>query len=97
LRGFNHAFRAFAKRTGAHGISTGEIADRGRLTALYPDAVSTAFRNLIEFNLNDSSRGFERTDAYIEKSVQLAFELIRSQAIDAAFDLARFLAPHAMK
>lgn len=95
LRGFNHAFRDFAKRTVAHGISTGEIAERGKLTSLYPDAILTAFRTLIEFNVHDTSRGFERTDAYVEKSVQLAFELIRSQAIDSAFDLARFLAPQA--
>ena len=93
LRGFRDTFREFAKRTVAHGISTGEIAERGRLTAFYPDAIFTAFRNLVEFNIHDNSRGFERTDAYIEKSVQLAFELIRSQAIDSAFDLARFLAP----
>jgi len=97
LRGFHDAFREFAKRTVAHGISTGEIAERGRLTTFYPDAIFTAFRNLIEFNVHDNSRGFERTDAYIEKSVQLAFELIRSQAIDSAFDLARFLAPQARR
>ena len=93
LRGFNHTFREFAKRMVAHGMANGEIAERGKLTSLYPDAILTAFRNLIDFNLKDNSRGFERTDAYIEKSVQLAFELIRSQAIDSAFDLARFLAP----
>ncbi len=92
LRGFNQAFRDFAKRTVNHGISTGEIMQRGKLTELYPDGILTAFRNLIDFNLKDDSRGFERTDACIEKSVQLAFELIRSQAFDSTFDLARFLA-----
>ncbi len=93
LRGFNATFRDFAKCTVNHGLATAEIADRGKLTALYPDAILTAFRQLIDFNLTDSSRGFERTDAFIEKSVHLAFELIRSQAFDSAFDLARFLAP----
>jgi hypothetical protein len=29
----------------------------------------------------------------VEKSVNLAFDLLRTQAVDSAFDLLRFLAP----
>ena len=46
---------------------------------------------MVEFTLADDSSGFERTDAYIEKSVRLAFDVIGTQAVDSAFDLFRFL------
>jgi hypothetical protein len=45
----------------------------------------------MQFNLRDDSEGYERTDEFIEKTVKLAFDLIRTQAIDSAFDLGRFL------
>jgi hypothetical protein len=48
---------------------------------------------VIDFSLKDDSRGYERTDAFIEKSVAVAFDLIRTQVVDSALDLARFLAP----
>jgi ubiquinone biosynthesis protein COQ9 len=50
---------------------------------------------VIAFLLKDESKRFERTDAFIEKTVAFAFDVIRTQAIDSAFDLARFLAPSA--
>lgn len=93
LKGFNHSFRDFARKVIDQGVTSGEIASRGKLINLYPDALFTAFRSLIDFNLKDESPRFERTDAYIEKSVHLAFELIRTQAIDSAVDLVRFLIP----
>ena len=45
----------------------------------------------MQFNLQDDSEGYERTDEFIEKTVKLAFELIRTQAIDSALDLGKFL------
>ena len=50
-------------------------------------------RSVIDYFVKDTSRGFERTDAYIEKSTALAFDVMQTQAIDSAFDLLRFLAP----
>ncbi len=93
LDGFNRRFREFAKSIIAHGRSTGEIAGRGVLTRIYPDAFLTAFRTVIQFHLRDTSPSFERTDAFIEKTTALSFDLLHTQAIDSAFDLARFLVP----
>jgi ubiquinone biosynthesis protein COQ9 len=53
------------------------------------------FRAVIAFLLKDESQRFERTDAFIEKTVAFAFDLIRTQAIDSGIDLARFLVPSA--
>jgi hypothetical protein len=70
-----------------------EIAERGRLSALYPEALYLHLRGAIDFNLRDESRGYERTDAFIEKTVAVAFDLLRTQVFDSALDLARFLIP----
>lgn len=93
LRGFEELFREFAQRIVERGLAQEEIADRGQISSIYPGALYTQFRSIIDFHLKDVSPGYERTDAYIEKSVTLAFELLRKQALDAAFDLVRFLIP----
>ncbi len=93
LRGFERRFEAFADQLIAHGRSTGEIAERGRLARAYPRALYAHLRACVEFYAKDESEGFERTDAFIEKTVALAFDVAGTQAIDSAFDLARFLVP----
>ncbi|HEX8296169.1 MAG TPA: TetR family transcriptional regulator C-terminal domain-containing protein [Chthoniobacteraceae bacterium] len=96
LNGFEKRFKQFAESVIAHGVATGEIADRGRLGMLYPEALYVHFRGVIDFLLKDESPGYERTDAFIEKSVAVAFDVIRTQFFDSAFDLARFLIPRAV-
>ena len=93
LKAFEEHFKTFAADIISHGISTGEIASRGPLQALYPAVLYIHFRAVISFLHKDESQRFERTDAFIEKTVAFAFDVIRTQAIDSAFDLARFLAP----
>jgi hypothetical protein len=93
LKGFERRFRAFAKDVLEHGVAGAEVAERGRLASLYPDALYTHFRGVIDFYLKDDSQNYERTDAFIEKTVAVAFDLIRTQVVDSALDLARFLIP----
>ena len=93
LRGFEARFKEFASTLVARGVESGEIADRGRLTPLYPEALCLHLRAVIDFYLRDDSKGFERTDAFVEKSAAVAFDVIRTQALDSAVDLARFLIP----
>lgn len=50
------------------------------------------FFSVIDFFKKDASPGFERTEAYIEKSVRAAFEIVDGGALDAGLDLFRFLA-----
>jgi len=46
---------------------------------------------LIEFWLQDTSKGFQDTDSLIEKTVKFGHEVTRFSAVDAAVDLGRFL------
>ncbi|MES2309198.1 MAG: hypothetical protein V4507_10110 [Verrucomicrobiota bacterium] len=93
LEGFSDQFKSYAQRIVDHGKKTGEIANRSKLLSLYKEGLYLVFQGLIQFNLRDKSQGFERSDAYWEKSVKLCFDLMKSQAIDSAFDLAKFLIP----
>jgi AcrR family transcriptional regulator len=88
---FQTCFLAFAKKIVAHGEESGEIARRPGLEALYPRVLYTHLRWVLDFYLKDESSEFERTDVFIEKTVGVAFEFLRTQVIDSAADLARFL------
>jgi hypothetical protein len=55
---------------------------------------SALFSNLLfvfHYWLNDKSKGFEKTDALIEKLFSLSFELLGSKSLNKAFDLGKFL------
>jgi hypothetical protein len=86
-------FLSFAHRLVERGTESGEIAERRGLTTLYPGILYVHLRWVIDQWLKDESEAFERTDAFIEKTVTLAFDLFRSQALDSAADLIRFLLP----
>lgn len=91
LRGLERRFKEFIGPVLDHGHATGEIADRGLLREAYPEAFFLHFRAVVDFHLKDTSAGYERTDAFIEKSVALAFDLLRTQAFDSAVDFAKFV------
>lgn len=93
LARFDDAFRSFIDEILEHGRNTGEVAERGQLSRVYPEGFVLLFHRIIHFHLQDESEGYERTDAFVEKSTKLAFDVIGTQAIDSAIDLARFLVP----
>ena len=93
LARFDETIREFVSEILEQGRETGEVAERGKLTRIYPEGFVLLFHRIIHFHLRDESEGYERTDAFVEKSVKLAFDVISTQAIDSAIDLARFLVP----
>jgi AcrR family transcriptional regulator len=93
LDGLKNSFKDFAGDLIHHGMDRGEIANRGALGNFYPEVLYIHWRSVLEYFLKDDSQGFEQTDAFIEKTVEFAFDLLRTQAIDSAADLARFLLP----
>ena len=93
LDGLKSSFKDFASGIIARGMESGEIAHRGPLGNVYPEVLYIHWRSVLEYFLKDESTRFERTDAFIEKTVELAFDLLRTQAVDSAADLIRFLLP----
>jgi len=89
---FRSAFLDYVKPLLEEAAEAKEVPQRGRLNEAYPNLVYTQLLLIIDFWLKDESDQFQRTDALVEKSITLGFDLIGAQVVDSAFDLARFLA-----
>ena len=76
---------------------TGEVASRPILDKRYPQLFWMHLGFILLFWKQDNSPGFEKTDAAIEKSVNLAFDLIGKGALDSAIDFAKFLYQNKIK
>lgn len=91
LKGFKSSFEKYIVSVLETGKAAGEVAKRPYLDSRYPGLfwVHTAF--LLMYWRDDNSVGFQNTDAAIEKSVNLAFDLIGKGAVDSVIDFAKFL------
>lgn len=88
---FKQKFKDFANEIILEGKETDEIANRPIISDRYDEALwfQTAF--VLKYWLEDRSPSFEKTDAAIEKSVNLAFDLMGKSALDSFLDFAKFL------
>ncbi|HEY3403791.1 MAG TPA: TetR family transcriptional regulator C-terminal domain-containing protein [Ohtaekwangia sp.] len=91
LKSFKGIFEAFFQKVLNDGKGNGEVANRPYLDKRYPQLFWLHLGFILLFWKDDDSPGFERTDAAIEKSVNLAFDLIGKGAVDSALDLGKFL------
>jgi hypothetical protein len=91
LKDFKKSFETFFESTLTIGQTKGEVAKRPYLDKRYPDLFWFHLGFILLFWKEDTSAGFEKTDAAIEKSVTLAFDLIGKGALDSAIDFAKFI------
>lgn len=84
-------FKTWIKELIEEGMRLGQIADRSKLTEAYDTLFWFQFLFLLNFWKRDKSVGFEKTDAAVEKSVVLTFDLIEKNALDSAFDFGKFI------
>jgi AcrR family transcriptional regulator len=91
LKDFKHEFETYIASIVNIGKTSGEVASRPFLDKRYPQLFWLHMGFLLIFWKNDNSAGFEKTDAAIEKSVNLAFDLIVKGAVDSVIDFAKFL------
>lgn len=49
------------------------------------------FCSIMLYWLKDSSKGFEKTDVFIEKSLRLSFDLTESRVMESFIDLGKFM------
>jgi hypothetical protein len=91
LKDFRKSFEDLMIVILERGKQSGEIAVRPLLDEKYPRLFWFHFGFILMFWKNDDSREFEKTDAAIEKSVNLAFDLISKGAVDTALDFGKFL------
>jgi hypothetical protein len=91
MKDFKKAYETYVEDVLNTGITNGEVAKRPYLDKRYPQMFWLHMAFLLNFWKDDNSAGFERTDAAIEKSVNLAFDLVGKGAVDSMIDLAKFL------
>lgn len=91
LKTFKSRFEEFVDIVLNDGKTKGEVAERPYLDKRYPQLFWVHLALLLMFWKGDDSAGFEKTDAFIEKSVNLAFDLIGKGAVDSAIDFGKFL------
>lgn len=91
LKKFRKEFYHWAEEVIEEGKDTGEIAKRPFLEKRYSSLLWLHFQFILKFWSNDDSNDFEKTDEAIEKSVNLAFDVIGKGILDNAFDFAKFL------
>lgn len=91
LKVFRLDFQHFIKELVQEGVETGEVVNRPFVTDNYDKAFWTQIMFLFRFWMHDESTGFEKTDAAIEKSVNLALDLVAKGPVDSMLDFAKFL------
>ena len=88
---FKSKFKDFAGELILEGKETQEVASRPVVTERYDEALWLQVAFVFRYWLDDRSPRFEKTDAAIEKSVNLAFDLMGKSALDSFLDFAKFL------
>ena len=91
LKSFKADFNDYIRQLISEGLASEEIVKRPVITERYHDALWLQVLFVINFWLKDDSANFEKTDAAIEKSVNLSFELMGRGPLDMMVDFAKFL------
>ena len=91
LKKMNAAYLDFIQGLVIEGNDTGEIPKRPFLSDQYKHGFWVQLLFLINFWKNDNSKGFENTDAAVEKSVNLSLDLVEKGPLDSMIDFAKFL------
>lgn len=91
LKDFRSGFHHWFEKTLLEGKQSGEVANRPFLDKQYSHLFWAHFTFILQFWRHDDSAGFEKTDIAIEKSVNLAFDLIGKGVLDGALDFGKFL------
>lgn len=97
IKGFKAAFEDHFEAVLNVARGSGEVATRPVIDKRYPQLFWLHLGFILLFWKQDNSAGFENTDAAIEKSVNLAFDLIGKGAVDSAIDFAKFLYQNKIK
>ena len=91
LKEFRHRFLDYLDTLNLDQMETG-IAPVDKATGkINQNALFANVLFVFHFWLNDRSKGFEKTDACIEKVFTLSFELMGNQTLKKAIDLGKFL------
>ena len=86
-----NAFKEFLTELMLEAKETEEVKARPYISDKYEDAIWVQFLFVLNFGSKMTVEVFEKTDAAIEKSVNLAFDLMGRGPLDAMVDFGKFL------
>jgi hypothetical protein len=84
-------FEGFAENIIHEGLESKELADRRFLSKRYKDALWVQFGFILNFWVNDSSNGFEKTDEAIERGINVTFDLFQYSPLDNLLEYGKFI------
>lgn len=91
LKGFRTHFKDFINANVNSGASVA-IGKLDKITKpIYAEGAWIQFLFILKFWLEDASKGFEKTDIIIEKSVNTAVDLLNTKPLESLIDLGKFL------
>lgn len=91
LKGFKTHFNKFVEEILMQAKETEEVIDRPLIGNKYGEGLWIQALFVLNFWTKDESKGFEKTDAAIEKAVNVSFDLMGKSPIDSMLDFAKFL------
>lgn len=90
LDGAEKAFEQFAKNILNEGISRQEIAERLWISDYNANLLWLQYAQVIVFWLRDESDNFEKTDTFVEKSLNFLLDLLQPNFFDSGFSWLKF-------
>lgn len=94
LEGMRETLKGFIKDIIGAGLETEEIASRPIITDRYHEVLWAQILYVIRVWVNDESEEFQVTDAAVEKTSVLLFELMKKGPIDMLVDFVKFAYQH---
>ncbi len=91
LKKFKTRFISYITDIQHAGQQSGELVSRPIVDVVLQQVLWAKLLFILGFWVKDTSFACETTDAAVEKTVHLAFDLLSRNALDSAFDLTRFL------
>ena len=91
LKTFRHSYIEYVKSLLEEARENQEIVDRKFISDRYQEGLWLQLLFVLRFWSEDDSLSFEKTDAAIEKAVNLSFELMGRGPLESIVDFAKFI------
>lgn len=89
--GLKKSIKQYLNELVDQGIESSEIPNRFNLHKTYADAGYLQAISIVHFWVHDTSDQMEKTDGFIERSVNFSMDLIGRNGLDSGFELGKFL------
>lgn len=91
LRGLRKRVKDFARELIDQANDGKKLKINQRSPEIFSEGAWVQFLLILKFWIGDESPGFEKTDVFIEKSVNTVFDLFETTPLDKVLDLGKFL------